>query len=605
MKRVVTAILTLGLLASIAYSKPPKLSPDLANTSSAQTQVIIQWTSPIGAETAALLSLAGGTVVSEFTSVNQGVYMIPSASLPLISDSPLVRYASPTRPIHKKLAFAAAAINAPAVWKSGYNGTGVGVAILDSGINQSDNLGLTSNTIAYVQDFTVSLSPVILKSDLTVTSYGQDWYGHGQHIAGIIASNGKASTCGSCNMTMTGIAPGAKLIDLKVLDEFGNGSDAAVIAAINQAIALKNVYNIRVINLSLGRPIFESYTQDPLCQAVEAAWKAGITVVVAAGNDGRNNSNGTQGYGTINAPGNDPYVITVGAMKTEGTFTRTDDLVGSYSSKGPTFLDHVVKPDIVAPGNLIVSLLATNGTLPLTTTQNSVPLSSYQTTAPPTGRVPVQKSVPSDPNIKPPGVNFGGGRSNQYFTLSGTSMAAGVVSGAVADLLHAYPKLTPDQVKMLLMTTAYKTFPTSSTVFDPASGTQYVSYYDAFTVGAGYLDLQAALAAAQQVQTTGTALSPIATLDSTGNLLFNFDPTSLWTDATLYGSKGVWSTASDSATKGVWSTSADSASKGVWSASSDSANKGVWSTKSVWSTSGVSSTSSMDTAESVAITGEP
>src|SRR5256712_6518970 len=110
--------------------------------------------------------------------------------------------------------------------------------------------------------------------------------------------------------------------------------------------------------LSLGRQVFESYTQDPLCQAVEAAWKKGIVVVAAAGNYGRDNSMGTSGYATITSPGNDPYVITVGAMKTEGSALRSNSLIASYSSKGPTLLDHVVKPDIVAPGNRVVSLYA-------------------------------------------------------------------------------------------------------------------------------------------------------------------------------------------------------------------------------------------------------
>src|SRR5437016_2723582 len=90
---------------------------------------------------------------------------------------------------------------------------------------------------------------------------------------------------------------------------------STVISAIQAAIQLKSKYNIRVINLSLGRPVFESYKLDPLCQAVEAAWKTGIVVVVAAGNSGRDNSQGTNGYATITSPGNDPYVITVGAMK--------------------------------------------------------------------------------------------------------------------------------------------------------------------------------------------------------------------------------------------------------------------------------------------------
>ena len=129
-----------------------------------------------------------------------------------------------------------------------------------------------------------------------------------------------------------------------------------MIAAIGRAIELKDTYGIRVINLSLGRPIFESYKKDPLCQAVERAWKAGIVVVVAAGNQGRNNMFGTDGYGTILSPANDPYVITVGAMSDMSTSNRSDDQLASYSSKGPAVVDHVVKPDLVAPGNQIISL---------------------------------------------------------------------------------------------------------------------------------------------------------------------------------------------------------------------------------------------------------
>jgi serine protease AprX len=160
------------------------------------------------------------------------------------------------------------------------------------------------------------------------------------------------------------MAPNANLINLMVLDQNGQSSDSIVIAAIDQAIALKSTYNIRLINLSLGRAVTESYKADPLCQAVEAAWKAGIVVVVAAGNDGRDNSVGEQGYGTIDAPGNDPYVITVGAMKAMDTYSRTDDLIASYSSKGPSLYDNVVKPDLVAPGNQVVSVEAAgNNTL--------------------------------------------------------------------------------------------------------------------------------------------------------------------------------------------------------------------------------------------------
>ena len=195
-----------------------------------------------------------------------------------------------------------------------------------------------------------------------------------------------------------GVAPGVNLINLRALDENGSGTDSMVIAAIEKAIALKTLLNIRVINLSLGRPVYESYTQDPLCQAVEQAWKAGITVVVAAGNEGRDNSVGNEGYGTITAPGNDPYVITVGAMKTLATYPRTDDLIASYSSKGPTQIDHIVKPDVVAPGNQVVSLLAKNSSTLIAANPNNAVQSSYYQ-------------------------GKGGGVSKTYFTLSGTSMA--------------------------------------------------------------------------------------------------------------------------------------------------------------------------------------
>ena len=136
-----------------------------------------------------------------------------------------------------------------------------------------------------------------------------------------------------------------------------------MIAAIDRAIELKFTYNIRIINLSLGRPIYESFLDDPLCQAVEAAHHAGILVVVAAGNEGRDNSVNSMGYGTIDSPGNDPFVITVGAMKAGGTANKSDDKIASYSSKGPSVVDHFVKPDMVAPGNIIASLRVPGSTL--------------------------------------------------------------------------------------------------------------------------------------------------------------------------------------------------------------------------------------------------
>ena len=236
--------------------------------------------------------------------------------------------------------------------QNGWDGTGVGVAIIDSGILQENDLLDKSTNASNVSRIVYSQSFI---PGVTSTA---DQYGHGTHVAGIVAGNATASTGSAFFKTFRGMAPNARLINLRVLDSNGAGTDSNVINAINAAIQLKNKYNIRVINLSLGRPVYESYTLDPLCQAVERAWTAGIVVVVAAGNQGRNQSKGTNGYATITAPGNDPLVITVGAMKTMSTPFRTDDLIASYSSKGPALIDHVVKPDLVAPGRKIVSIRA-------------------------------------------------------------------------------------------------------------------------------------------------------------------------------------------------------------------------------------------------------
>jgi serine protease AprX len=277
------------------------------------------------------------------------------------------------------------------------------------------------------------------------------------------------------------------LLNLRVLDNNGSGTDSSVIAAIQRAVQLQSQYNIRVINLSLGRPVSISYANDPLCQAVQKAWNAGIVVVVAAGNDGRNNSAGTNGYATIGAPGNSPFAITVGAMNTMGTPSRADDKITSYSSKGPTLFDHVVKPDLVAPGNRIISLESYAGAYLATTyPKNDVPQWLY--------------------------LAGSGNATNWYYQLSGTSMAAPMVSGAAALLVQKNPHLTPDQVKAILMTTASKFGQTSSVATDPVTGISYTSQYDIFTVGAGYLDIPAALASNDLA--TGSAQSPVAAYDS-------------------------------------------------------------------------------------------
>ena len=166
-----------------------------------------------------------------------------------------------------------------------WDGAGIGVAVIDSGINPNTDL----------QDSTGKSRIVYSQSFVPDDSKTADAFGHGTMVAGLIAGNGAQSNTKTASYIIRGIAPNANIVNLRVLDKNGSAVDSTVIAAIQQAIALKAKYNIRVINLSLGRPVENSYTQDPLCQAVEQAWKAGIVVVVAAGNGGRDNSRGTPG----------------------------------------------------------------------------------------------------------------------------------------------------------------------------------------------------------------------------------------------------------------------------------------------------------------------
>ncbi|HUJ20929.1 MAG TPA: S8 family peptidase [Bryobacteraceae bacterium] len=504
----------------------------------------------------------GGHLKTELGLIKAGHYSIPAGEVRDLAEDPEVTYISPDRPVKASLDYANSTVGAGLAFQAGFSGSGVGVAVIDSGINDVWDLKLgTSNSVSRI---------VYSQSFLTTTKQTSDAFGHGTHVAGILAGNGNYSG-GLANSTriFRGMAPQANLINLRVLDQNGNGTDSGVIAAIQQAISLKSKYNIRVINLSLGRPVFESYTQDPLCQAVEQAWKAGIVVVVAAGNQGRDNSYGNSGYATIAAPGDDPYVITVGAMKTMGTLTRADDLIASYSSKGPTLLDHIVKPDIVAPGNRIISLLASKSLLQSQSSVNLIPYSYYQNT----------KSAST---------------SGDYYRLSGTSMAAPMVSGAAALLIQQNPSLTADQVKARLMRTATKGFPAYSVATDPVTGISYTSQYDMFTVGAGYLDAWAALNNTDLAPSTvGSALSPTARYDpATGNVYVNntavaggWDANAIWSISVVWGP----SVSVDSTRKNVvWGSKINA----VWGSSGTQGFNTVWGSTAVWGSSNNDATES-------------
>lgn len=495
------AVLLVSGGLAVAASGDEKISGDLRNSARLDAvDVIVQFRRlPQSADIAGVVA-KGASLKRTFRHVPAAVFRVPSQALAGIASNPQITYISPDRVVAGKLEFAAPAIGADLAFSSGWTGSGIGIAVLDSGINPEhpDVKGRIVRSENFVPNETTTNDP----------------YGHGTHVAVAAAGNATASTGNSYSITFRGIAPRAHIANFRVLDGRGQGSDSAVIAAIDRAIELRALHNIRVLNLSLGRGVMERYALDPLCIAVERAWNAGIVVVVAAGNSGRDNSMGTSGYGTISSPGNSPYAVTVGAMKDMGTVTRADDLIASYSSKGPTLIDHVVKPDLVAPGNRVVSGVSWDASLRTLMPDNIVPVGYYR-------------------------VNSNLNTSSMYFRLSGTSIAAPMVAGAAALLLQKTPTLTPNQVKARLMKTASKNFPATSFSTDPVAGETYHVTYDLFTVGAGYLDVQAALANTELPD--GAATSPRVLFDpSNGSTRLVMDPGTVWSDAVIWGSAVVW-----------------------------------------------------------------
>jgi len=557
MRRVaIWIILWGGLLAGTLYADRHKVSKDLADKlgqADAAVDIVVRYNGdPSDAELAAWTA-KGANLKDHMRRLRTATFHVPAGLIDTLSDNPNVAYISIDRPVAAQFDYAEQAVNVPVAWAQGLDGSGVGIALIDSGIANHDDLEQANS----------HKSRVIYRE--VFNGRKGDEYGHGTHVAGILAGNGKSSTGPGFTYTYKGVAPNANIIDLEVMDDQGMTTDSLVIKAIDRAIDLKEKYNIRVINLSLGRPIYESSDTDPLCLAVADAWKAGLVVVVSAGNLGRNS------YASILSPGNSPYAITVGAMKTMGTPARGDDLIASYSSKGPTYIDMTVKPDLVAPGNLMTSLLAPGSAIVRDYPQGIVPISSYS--------------------------SFHGGKP-AYYTLSGTSMATPMVSGAAALLIQKNPQITPDTVKARLMKTATKDFPATSVAIDPATGIAYVSQYDIFTIGAGYLDIMGALAN-NDVANAGTQSPGVFYDQASGNFYLIQDDTAVWgtSRTAVWGTTAVWgSTAVWSASKtavwgtsktAVWGTTAVWGSSAVWGTSADWGTSAVWGTgkTAVWGTS--------------------
>jgi len=313
----------------------------------------------------------------------------------------------------------------------------VGVAVIDSGVSASDDLRITAS-----YDF---------RSGVAVQAAPYDGYGHGTHVAGLIASSGSHS-----KGYYQGVAPGAKIIALRVLDSNGAGYTSNVIKAVEFAVANRTSLGIHIINLSLGHPIYEPAANDPLVLAVESAVRAGIVVVVSAGNNGMDDA-GVVGYAGISSPGNAPSAITVGTVDHKNTAWPYDDTVAPYSSRGPSWFDGFAKPDILAPGHRLVAPVPSS-------TKLYQQLVSQRVSAP-----------------------WGSSAPTTHLRLSGTSMSTAVVSGVVAAMLDVQQltfnrKMTPNAIKAILQATAL-----------PLPGA------DKLTQGNGRLNMLGALMVARRV----------------------------------------------------------------------------------------------------------
>ena len=285
------------------------------------------------------------------------------------------------------------------VWNMGFRGEGIAVAVIDSGIHTDRDFTVDPGRPHTRIEVEISFSDNSFKT--------ADATGHGTHVSGIIGGNGNAS-----EGLYAGIAPKVDLINLKISDETGKANESDIVEALQWVLDNKDKYNVRVVNLSVNSTIEQSYHTSPMDAAVEILWFNGIVVVASVGNKGPGG-----GFNTVNAaPANDPFIITVGASDERGTSDPNDDVIAPYSAHGST-VDGFLKPEIIAPGKDIVSVLADT--------------SSWKFEHP-------DKIV----------------LDGEYIRLSGTSMSAPMVTGAVALLLQAEPNLTPDQVKYRLIHTS-------------------------------------------------------------------------------------------------------------------------------------------------------
>jgi serine protease AprX len=363
---------------------------------------------------------SGGRVIGELSIINGLAAKMSAAQAKRLADVDGVRVVSLNAGVKKTGLVAGIdtslletsyleSVQAPKAWAAA-TGKGVGVAVVDTGIAgtlpdfRTSQSNSTSRVVA-----SVATNPYAKSDD--------DSYGHGTHVAGIIAGNGSnRPNNDALRGNYVGVAPDANLISVKVADEKGDATLLDVIYGLQFAVDNKDAFNIRVINLSLESTQAQSYKTDPLDAAAEAAWFNGIVVVAAAGN------RGSDGDAVDYAPGNDPYVISVGVVDDQSTKNTVDDAIADWSSRGTT-QDGFAKPEVLAPGAHIVSNLS--------------PKSAFASMCP---------SCIVD---------------GQYIRAGGTSMAAPMVSGAIAVMLEERPGLTPDQVKAAVLANGRKVLASS------------------------------------------------------------------------------------------------------------------------------------------------
>ncbi|HWS48106.1 MAG TPA: S8 family serine peptidase, partial [Acidimicrobiia bacterium] len=360
------------------------------NTSS--QPVIVEASSTRAAADA--VGAAGGTVDASLPIVSGVAAHVTADALAALEANPALRV-TPDVTLHPTGgSFDAAAVDAqvaavdPGPDWSPDAGRGVGVALVDTGVADTPDL---------------RGSRLVRSPDFSGEGDGIDHYGHGTFMAGLIAGDGSASA--GSPVRHFGIAPGATLVSVKVARADGSSSLSRVLEGIGWVVTHRDAYNIGVLNLSFGVDAPVPYFLNPLSAASEAAWASGITVVASAGN---------RGALGVTSPGDDPYVITVGASDTAGTASTADDTVPAWSGRDRFF--GYSKPDVVAPGVSVISLRAPGSTIDV---QH------------PEGRVDAT-----------------------YFRGTGTSMSTAIVSGAAAVLLSHHGNATPDDVKGALTDTA-------------------------------------------------------------------------------------------------------------------------------------------------------